>query len=197
MSDPEATVQEQTAERSLSTDIEADPIAEAAQTVTMLQTKRASLLDRINVNRSTSAEIAFAAFTDGGKPRKALDDLGQEAASLERELALLDHAVAEAQRRLELARTEQAAAAERGRAQLARERFNEFGKLAQEFSDRIDDVVRLFGALREASAAVHETGYGPNERQTTRWAQRLIVFRCQHDRNLKFEDLMVDGRERL
>jgi hypothetical protein len=57
-------------------------------------------------------------------------------------------------------------------------------------------VVRLYNEMREVSAAIATTGFGPNERQIARWGQRLIVYRCQDDRNLKFEDMMADGRER-
>jgi hypothetical protein len=178
------------------TDIEPDPIAAAMTIVEQLKAKRLVLVDRISVNRSTAQSIAFAAFTDGGKPRRALDDLGEEAASLERELANLDHAIAEAERRHQAALADRKAAEERRRAELARERFAEFARVAQAFSDQIDGLVRLYGELREEAAAVHETGYGPGERQIARWGQRLIVFKAQHDRNLKFEDLMVDGRER-
>src|SRR5262249_20959737 len=76
---------------------EPDPIAAAAQVIEQLKAKRAALVDRINVNRSTSAEIAFAAFTDGGKPKKNLDDLNIEAFALERDLLNLDSAIAEAE----------------------------------------------------------------------------------------------------
>jgi hypothetical protein len=196
MTDLQEGTDQTTAERPSLADIEADPIAAALQTIELLQGKRAALLDRINVNRSTSAEIAFAAFTDGGRPKKNLDDLNLEAFALDRDLLNLDSAIAEAERRHQAACANQAAAEERGRAELARERFSEFARVAQAYSDQIDGLVQLYGELCEASRLLHQTGYGPNERKITRWGQRLIVYRCQHDRNLRFEDMMADGRER-
>jgi hypothetical protein len=77
-------------------------------------------------------------------------------------------------------------------------RFRErrgFAELAQQFSDAVDAVVQLYGGMREAAAAVHATGYGPVEAQITRWGQRTLVHWCQHDRNLRFEDMMADSRE--
>jgi hypothetical protein len=176
--------------------ISGDPIEAAARVVEQLKAKRAALLDRISVNRSSARTRAFAALTDGGRARQELDDWDAEVAALERELGHLDAALTEAERRHGAACAEQAAAAERSRAALARERFNEFGNLAQQFSDSVDHMVGLYGELREAAASVHETGFGPNERMVARWAQRLVVFRAQGDRNLKFEDPMCDGRER-
>jgi hypothetical protein len=188
---------EQQAASPLPADIipEADPIAAAVKIVEQLNAKRAALLDRINVNRSSARTWAFAALTDGGKARQELDDWDQEVAALERELGHLDAALAEGERRHAAALAGQAAAQERDRAQQARDRFSEFGRIAQQFSDAIDAVVQLYGELREAAAAVHATNYAPNERMVARWGQRLIVFRCQHDRNLRFEDLMVDSNE--
>jgi hypothetical protein len=175
---------------------EDDAVTAALRTVEQLRGKRATLLDRIEVNKRASAQLAFAAFTDGGKARLEVDDYDSELAKLQRELAHIDAAIAEAERRHHAACAEHAAAQERGRAEQARERFSEFAQLAQDFSDRVNDVVRLFGELRAVSATVHQTGYGPAEAQIARWGQRLIVYRCQHDRNLRFEDMMADGRER-
>jgi hypothetical protein len=189
---------EQTAELASAAEVISapDPIATALQTIELLQGKRVALVDRIETNKRTSSGLAFDAFTGNGRARKSLDDLNTEALTLARELLSLDAAVAEGERRHAAACAAKAAEEERGRAQLARKRFTEFAQLAQEFSDRIDDVVRLYGEMREASAALHATGYGPAEAQITRWGQRTIVHRCQHDRNLRFEDMMADGRER-
>jgi hypothetical protein len=176
---------------------ESDPIAAAAETVEALRAKKAVLADRREVNKRASAELAFDAFTGNGKARKNLDDYNAEGLTLDREIANADSAIEEATRRHAAAFASQAAAQERDRAQQARERFNEFAQIAQQFSDAVDAVVQLYGELREASAAVHATGYGPAEAQITRWGQRLIVYRCQSDRLLRFEDLMVDGRERV
>jgi hypothetical protein len=182
----------------LPTDIipEPDAIAAAMKIVEQLKAKRAALLDRIDVNRSSARTRAFAALTDGGRARQELDDWDAEVAALERELGHLDAALAEGERRHQAALSDQKAAEERRRAEEARERFNEFGRIAQQFSDAIDAVVQLYGELREAAAALRATGFGPAEAQITRWGQRLVVFRCQHDRLLRFEDLMVDANEK-
>jgi len=68
MSDLTEGTEQGVAELPLPADVisEPDPIAAAARTVTMLQTKRARLLDRINVNRGTSAEIASPQATGAG-----------------------------------------------------------------------------------------------------------------------------------
>jgi hypothetical protein len=196
MSDLIEAMEQDTTERPPAVDVEADAVAAAARTVEQLQAKRLVLVDRREVNKRTSAALAFDALTGNGAARRSLDDLTEESLRVDRDIANADSAIEEATRRHQAACADQKAAEERGRAQQARERFAEFAHLAQEFSDRIDDVVRLYGELREASAALHATGYGPVEAQITRWGQRLIVYRCQHDRNLRFEDMMADGRER-
>jgi hypothetical protein len=198
MSDVEATMAERAAEPPAEVVSEPDDlIAAAARTVELLRAKRASLLDRIEVGRRTSSELAFDAFVSGGLPRKSLDDLNAEAFALDRDLVNLDSAIAEGERRHHAALAKQAALAERDRAQLARERFAEFARVAQAYSDQIDGLVQLFGELQAAAVAMHQTNFGPGERQVLRWAQRTLVFRCQHDRNLRFEDAMADGRERM
>jgi hypothetical protein len=174
-----------------------DPIAAAAAVIEQLKARRVSLLDRIQVNERSAAARALDAFTGNGKALKEVADWDEEAVRLARERSHLDAALAEAERRHQAAIAAEAAKEERDRARQALERFNEFGKLAQEFSDTIDQMVQLYGELREAAAALRQTGYGPVEAQITRWGQRLIVYRCQHDRNLRFEDMMADGRERV
>jgi hypothetical protein len=187
-----------TAELPLAAEVisEPDAVALALRTLEQLRGKRAALQDRIEVNKRTSSGLAFDAFVNGGKARKSLDDYNDEAVRLDLDLTHIDAAIEEATRRHQVACANQAAKEERSRAQLAREQFNKFARIAQEFSDRIDDVVRLYNEMREASAAIVTTGFGPGERQIARWGQRLLVFRCQGDRNLRLEDAMCDGRER-
>jgi hypothetical protein len=151
--------------------------------------KLATFDDRARVNRETRAAC-------DPNDKKTLAQLHDEALkiSLQKEDAIAWCAKAEAD--LAAAEAEQRTAAERDRARLARDRFNEFGRIAQQFSDAVDAVVQLYSEMREAAANLHATKYGPAEAQITRWGQRLIVYRCQGDRNLRFEDMMADGRER-
>jgi hypothetical protein len=127
MSDMEATVQEQTAEPLAAAVISApDPIAAAAQTVEQLKAKRAALLDRISVNRSSARTRAFAALTGGGRARQELDDWDAEVAALERELRHLNAALAEGERRHAAALAAEAAKEEQDRAEQARALFRHF-----------------------------------------------------------------------
>jgi hypothetical protein len=187
---------ERTAELPLAVDVEADAVALALRTVEQLKGKRASLVDRIETNKRTSSGLAFDAFVNGGKARKSLDDYNDEAVRLDLDLTHLDAAIEEATRRHHAACAATAVKEERDRAALARQRFNEFGNLAQQFSDTIDSLIEFYGQMREVSAAIAATGFGPNERQIARWGQRLIILKTQGDRNLRFEDLMVDTNER-
>ena len=149
MSDVEATVPEPTAELPPAAEVisEPDPIATALQTVELLRGKRLALMDRVSVNRRSSEQLSFDAFVNGGKARKSLDDLNAEAAMLDRELANLDSAIAESERRHREAIAAEAVKQERGRAELARERFAMFARVAQAYSDQIDGLVQLYGSF--------------------------------------------------
>jgi hypothetical protein len=173
-----------------------DPIAAAARVVEQLKARRVSLLDRIQVNERSAAARAFDAFTGNRKALKEVADWDEEAVRLARERSHLDAALTEAERRHREAIAAEAVKQERGRAELARERFATFARVAQAYSDQIDGLVQLYGELQEAARLVHETHFGPNERQVLHWAQRLVCFKCQDDRNLRFQDPLADGRER-
>jgi hypothetical protein len=170
----------------------------AEQVLNTLIAKRAALGDRLKVNSETRDKLSFAAFTEGNgsKAGKQLADLNTEAMRLGADVENLQSAIKEATRRLEAARQDEATAAERVRAQAAREKFGELAHALQGFSDAANALVPAKNKVRAALDALHPTGFGPSDRMVLRWSQRYLVAALQADRDLKVEDAMATADER-
>ncbi len=173
-------------------------VSQATKVLEALQAKRTAIAERIEVNKQTRAKLAFEAHTEqqNGKAKSQLADLSAEAIRLVTDTENIASAIAEAERRLAEAKQEQAIEDERQRAQAARDHFDAIVEAFGTFKVAVHTMFDAYQAARKSLVPLRDTGFGPQEAQITRWAQRYIVWVCQHDRTLQMEDMMADSREK-
>jgi len=151
-------------------------VANAEQMLARFERERGDLIERRAALAEKRRTVAFDAHAGDGSASQLLDGVHKEAAELESRITGLDDAIAEATRRLEAARADEAKQTDREQAKALRAALQQFIQHAAGVDSALEVLISSCNGLQESLTAMHRCGSTfPSDAQLQSLGGRVLL----------------------